>query len=151
MVNALLMEAGEQKVQMVYNARIREVEFGKKYKIVCDGKSYYGTHLVIATGGRSYSDSGSSGDGYELARSFGHHLVDTYPSIVQLRTNWPYNKSLKGLKVNAAGILRLSEQDGGKVLREESGEVLFTDYGLSGPVVSNSAPWWNPICLRGGI
>jgi len=129
-VLALLMEAEQQGIKIVYEARIQQVSYGKKYKITLGEQVYYGDYLLLATGGKSYSDSGTRGDGYKIAEAFSHRITKVYPSIVQLRSKHPV-KSLKGLKMHVKGRLLVDD----KLLREEFGEVLFTDYGLSGPVI----------------
>ncbi len=134
-VTSLLLECERLGIDIIYDARITSVEVGAKYKIQMDDKVYYGTQLIIATGGKSYSDSGSSGDGYKLGKTLGHSIKDTYPSIVQLQTKGKYNKSLKGLKYFTEGTLYELKDDKKDIIRVERGEVLFTDYGLSGPVI----------------
>jgi predicted Rossmann fold flavoprotein len=130
-VSALLMECQRLGIDIVYDTRIRTLEWDTKFMIRTELKTYYGNQLVIATGGKSYSDSGSSGDGYLLAKAFGHSIQKQYPSIVQLKTNDPNQKALKGLKYHVQASLFIGENR----VRVEDGEVLFTDYGLSGPVI----------------
>ena len=132
-VKALLYRADEVGVDIYYNHRVLEIEYTDKFRVSTENQKFYGDYLIIATGGKSYAASGSSGDGYALARSFGHHVIEPMPSIVQLVTNNAYNKSLKGLKVEARTKLVRTQTK--EVLREESGEVLFTEYGLSGPTI----------------
>lgn len=134
-VTSLLLECERLGIDIIYNARITKIEVGSKYKIQVEDKSYYGTQLIIATGGKSYSDSGSSGDGYRIGKNLGHSIIDTYPSIVQLQTKGKYNKALKGLKYYVEGRLYEENGDDKELVRVERGEVLFTDYGLSGPVI----------------
>lgn len=134
-ITSLLLECDRLGIDIVYNARITRVEAGSKYKIVAEDKTYYGTQLIIATGGKSYADSGSSGDGYKLGKNFGHSLIETFPSIVQLQTKGKYNKALKGLKMYCEGTLYELNNKVSTTIRVERGEVLFTDYGLSGPVI----------------
>ncbi len=81
---------------------------------------------VIATGGKAAPDLGSNGSGYKLLKSMGHRITDISPSLVQIRTEGKISGKLKGIKVNAKVTL-------GKEIK--CGEVLFTDYGLSGPPV----------------
>ncbi len=131
-VQALLMELNHKNIQLIYDARIKKIEYSNKFKISLDGKNYYGEKLILATGGKSYADSGSSGDGYLMAKEFGHHVTETYPSIVQLRTDSSYNKMLKGLKVKVKAKLL---DDKFQLVRDDQGEILFTDYGLSGPAI----------------
>lgn len=82
--------------------------------------------VIIATGGKAGSSLGSDGSGYVLLKSLGHTVTPLYPSLVQLKTETEFVKKLKGIKVNAR--VTLGE-------RTEEGELLFTDYGLSGPPV----------------
>ncbi|MBQ7574511.1 MAG: NAD(P)/FAD-dependent oxidoreductase [Clostridia bacterium] len=82
--------------------------------------------VVIATGGKAAPDLGSNGSGYNILSRLGHHISNLSPSLVQIKTAGDIPKKLKGIKVNAA--VTLGEN-------QETGEVLFTDYGLSGPPV----------------
>jgi predicted Rossmann fold flavoprotein len=132
-VKALLYRAEEVGVEIHYHQRVLDIEYTNKFRIYGDEQTFYGDYLIVATGGKSYADSGSSGDGYEIAKRFGHHIIEPMPSIVQLVTDNPYSKSLKGLKINAK--TQLINRDTQALLREESGEVLFTEYGLSGPTI----------------
>jgi len=134
-VTSLLIECDRLGIAIVYNARITNIDTESKYKIQTDEKTYYGTQLIIATGGKSYADSGSSGDGYNIGKTFGHSIKDTYPSIVQLQTKGKFNKALKGLKYFTEGTLYELIGEKKSMIRVERGDVLFTDYGLSGPVV----------------
>lgn len=95
------------------------------------GDKVYADKVIIAAGGKASPDLGSNGSGYKLAEKFGHKVTKLYPSLVQVRTVNPAAKSLQGLKVNAkAGFYK-----NGELLKSSDGEVLFTDYGLSGPPV----------------
>lgn len=131
-IKALLYECEHVGVQIEYNSRVKSVEFTDKFIVkTTEEKTYYGNYLIIATGGKSYGDSGSTGDGYRFAKCFHHRVVDQYKSIVQLKSNDSFIKSLKGLKLDVSGLITSNN----KVLRKETGEVLFTDYGLSGPII----------------
>ena len=90
------------------------------------GETARADKVIIASGGKAAPDLGSNGSGYALLKSFGHHITELRPSLVQLKINGDMVKKLKGIKVNANVTL-------GKF--SEYGEVLFTDYGLSGPAV----------------
>ena len=91
-----------------------------------DGEYVLADKVIIASGGKAAPDLGSNGSGYALLKSFGHHITELRPSLVQLKTRGDSAKKLKGIKVNAN--VTLGEFS-------EYGEVLFTDYGLSGPAV----------------
>lgn len=87
--------------------------------------------VIICAGGRANPNLGSNGSGYKLAMSFGHKIIEPFPAIVQIRLNAPYLKAIKGVKfIGKASII-----SDNKVLRCESGEILFTDYGISGPPI----------------
>lgn len=88
--------------------------------------------VIVTTGGLSYQSTGSTGDGHRMAKQSGHHLIDGKPSLVGLYTfeNWP--GKLQGLSLKN---VKLSLYKKNKKIRTELGEMLFTHYGISGPMV----------------
>ena len=108
-----------------------EVEKVKKKKIgfnviSYNGQSEYADNVIVATGGKAAPNLGSKGVGYEILESFGHKVTELSPSLVQIKTETDVVKKLKGIKLNANVSLGNFK---------EYGEVLFTEYGLSGPAV----------------
>ena len=87
--------------------------------------------LILATGGAAGRKVGGGMDGYRLAKSLGHHRTALYPSLVQLKTDPTYPRALKGVKAQCG----ISICRGSQVLARNSGEVLFTEYGVSGPAI----------------
>ena len=87
--------------------------------------------VILACGGAAGSKVGGVLDGYKLAKSLGHHRTALYPSLVQIKTDPTYPRALKGVKTPA----RLTLRRGSRVLAENEGEILFTEYGVSGPAV----------------
>ena len=87
--------------------------------------------LILAAGGAAGSKVGGVMDGYRLAKSLGHHRTALYPSLVQLKTDPTYPRALKGVKAQCG----ISICRGTQVLARNSGEVLFTEYGVSGPAI----------------
>lgn len=87
--------------------------------------------LIVACGGSAAPKLGGCSFGYDLLRSFGHHIVPLSPALVQLKTDMTYIKALKGIKSDA----QVKLLSGKKILAEIIGEVLFTEYGISGPAV----------------
>ena len=85
----------------------------------------------LAAGGAAGSKVGGGMDGYRLAKSLGHHRTALYPSLVQLKTDPTYPRALKGVKAQCG----ISICRGSQVLARNSGEVLFTEYGVSGPAI----------------
>lgn len=132
-LDVLRMEAQRLDVQFVCGfetAAMRHV--GGKYRLESYQKEQAEADTVIlACGGRAAPDLGSNGSGYRLLEQVGHRIVPTIPALVQVKTAAEYGKGLKGMKFDAG--VRLMYQ--GKELGQAAGEVLFTEYGLSGPPV----------------
>lgn len=84
--------------------------------------------VILAAGGKAAPQFGCDGSGYTLAEKFGHTVIPPFPAIVQLLSDAPYLKQLKGVRCD----VRLSLVSGNQMLHHENGELLFTDYGLSG-------------------
>ena len=105
---------------------------GGNYKIISDKVSFLAKNIIIATGLYSGGDRmGCDGSMLGILKNAGYKTVKTTPAIVQLKTETDIVKQLKGIKVNANVLLK----SGNKIIREEYGETLFCDYGLSGPPV----------------
>lgn len=97
-----------------------------------DGTAVKGDAVIIATGGYSYQSTGSTGDGYRFARECGHTVTDISPSLVPFNTREEYGKRLQGLSLRN---VTLSVYDGKKCLYEDFGEMMFTHFGVTGPLV----------------
>ncbi len=90
------------------------------------------TRVILASGGASYSRTGSTGDGYRMAKEMGHTLMPIRPALVPLEAEEGYPRDLQGLSLkNVRATLRCS----GRKVEEEFGEMLFTHFGVSGPIV----------------
>lgn len=129
--NALIKEAKLKGVVFKYNYNVTSVKKDKDKFVInneleCD-------KLVISVGGKSYTKTGSIGDGYEFAKSFGHKVYDIYPALVGLKTNDRIIKELSGVRTNCD----VSLYKGNSLLLTENGELQFTDYGLSGICIFN--------------
>lgn len=96
---------------------------------------------IIATGGLSYPVTGSDGDGYKFARQAGHVVTDTGPSLVPLQIREAFVKELQGLSLKN---IRISLYAGKKMVYEEFGEMLFTHFGVSGPVILSASSYLAP-------
>jgi len=89
--------------------------------------------VIVATGGLSYPGTGSTGDGYKLAQSCGHTLIEPRPGLVPLVTEESWVKQLQGLSLK--NVAASSFTAAGKKINEDFGELLFTHFGLSGPII----------------
>lgn len=92
--------------------------------------------VILATGGLSYSTTGSTGDGYKFARKEGHTITELSPALVPFEVKEPLVKELQGLSLRNINVRIMK---GGKTLYEEFGEMLFTHYGVSGPVLLSAS------------
>lgn len=89
--------------------------------------------VIIATGGMSYPGTGSTGDGYRWARSVGHNIIDPRPGLVPLVAEESWIKDLQGLSLKNVAATAFTAE--GKKINEDFGELLFTHFGLSGPII----------------
>lgn len=96
-----------------------------------DGRKIYGDKVIIATGGNAAPSTGSDGNGYELGKKLGHSIVEVFPGLVQLKLEGDMFKQVDGVKF--VGIARLFEKD--RLIKEDKGDILFTNYGISGPPI----------------
>ena len=94
--------------------------------------------VIIATGGLSYPSTGSTGDGYTWAKSLGHSLIPTHPSLVPLTAQEPWILPLAGLSLkNVRCTLRISK----KIMFEDIGEMMFTPTGITGPLILSASAY----------
>lgn len=95
-----------------------------------------GDAVIVATGGFSYQSTGSTGDGYRFARELGLKVTDISPSLVPLKTKEDYIPKLQGLSLKNTG---LTIKNGKKVLYEDFGEMMFTHFGVTGPMILSAS------------
>lgn len=114
-------------------AKVKEIRpKGQGFQILLEeGQSLKADRVIVATGGAASPQLGAKGSGYQLVEKLGHRMVPLFPALVQLRLESPHLKHLKGVKF--VGEVTLEAE--GKPLRKEEGEILFTDYGISGPPI----------------
>lgn len=109
-----------------------EVKDGKIHGVVCAGRTLACANVVLATGGKSYPRTGSAGDGYRLAQSLGHTIVPVRPALVPLSCADTRIHRMAGLELRNVEVRLYLD---GKRRAKEFGELSFTGFGLSGPVV----------------
>ena len=139
-VEAMVLYLRELGVELVIDARVEEIltqadEAGQLHATgfrLSDGRAYQGDAAILATGGASYPGTGSTGDGCRLAQRLGHHIVKLLPSLVPLETEDDWVKELQGLSLKNVRATLLSD---GEKVSDMFGEMLFTHFGISGPIV----------------
>ena len=102
-----------------------------------NGKEEAADGVIVATGGLSYPATGSTGDGYRFAKAAGHHVTKLYPSLVPLKTEESWCHELMGLSLKNIEITIKNSK--GKKVYNEFGEMLFTHFGVSGPVILSAS------------
>ncbi|MCR4718529.1 MAG: NAD(P)/FAD-dependent oxidoreductase [Firmicutes bacterium] len=112
-------------------------ENGRVSGVKTDTKIIKADSVILATGGASYPLTGSCGEGYEMAKKLGHTIVPLKPSLVPLVTREKWTKDLMGLTLKNVS-LTLSDMNGKKIYND-FGEMLFTHFGISGPIVLSSS------------
>lgn len=134
-VDALRFEAEKLGIKIETEFYVRKIEKdGFKFKIYSEErKKIEAGRVIIAAGGQSYPELGSNGSGFELAKELGHSVTKLSPSIVQLKTEKNQVKGLQGIKTDVA----VTAYGDNKKICTYDGELLFTDYGISGNVVFN--------------
>ena len=133
-LSALLKWVSELNVETLCGMRVEKllVENQVIKGVHSNGQEFRATKVILATGGKSYPATGSNGDGYELVRVLGHSIVPARPSLVPLETRGGLAKQLQGLTLkNVQATVWVNDKKCG----EDFGEMIFTHFGLSGPII----------------
>ncbi|NOX48681.1 MAG: NAD(P)/FAD-dependent oxidoreductase [Chlorobi bacterium] len=133
-LKALLQWVHDLKVDIRCGYRVEKliVENGMIQGLQANGQRFICRNIILATGGKSYPATGSNGDGYELARSLGHSIEKARPALVPLITKGGIAQKLQGLNLrNVRAVVWVNEKKTG----EGFGEMIFTHFGLSGPII----------------
>lgn len=134
-IDALRFEAERVGVKFLLDFYVKKIEKkGFQFIIYSEDKRIITSNRVLlSAGGKSYPELGSNGSGFELAREFGHTITPLFPSIVQFKTEEYQVKGLKGIKLDT----KVTAYGDNKKICTYDGELLFTDYGVSGNVIFN--------------
>ncbi len=137
-IDALFLELRRLRVPIV-NGRVEslEVRDGAVTGMRVNGGVLPGQAVILATGGASYPATGSTGDGYRFAAQAGHTVVPPRPSLVPLESDDPACGQMQGLSLK--NVLLTVKNQKGKIVYQEQGELLFTHFGLSGPLVLSAS------------
>ena len=147
-LNVFTKELNKKQVKIKFDARVTGIETeNNKVKAVIymdknnESKKLLVDKVILATGGKTYSATGSTGDGYEIAKKLGHTVTQIKPSLVPLTaTGESLNncKELQGLSLKNVSI-KLVNTENKKAIYEDFGEMLFTHFGVSGPIILSSS------------
>ena len=141
-VNCFVKKIKEQKIKVILNTEVTEilknnenVAIGIKTK----NETIKGDKIILATGGKSYPLTGSTGDGYKIAKKLGHTVTELKPSLVPLTTyEEELHKNLQGLSLKNVEI-KIIDISKNKEIYKDFGEMLFTHFGVSGPIILSAS------------
>lgn len=134
-VDAIVRHLHDQKVEIRTNAAVTEliIEDGRVCGVrLADGTQIEAAAVILATGGASYPATGSTGDGYALARAAGHTVTEIFPALVPLVTSDAWVKDVQGLSLRN---VRATLYHAGRKEQDFFGEMLFTHFGVTGPII----------------
>ncbi|MDW7657492.1 MAG: NAD(P)/FAD-dependent oxidoreductase [Bacillota bacterium] len=133
-LDLLRREAERLPISVQTNCRVISMRISRPDCFILttsDGQKIAASRVIIATGGMAAPAFGCEGDGYALLAGLGHRLIEPHPALVQICTAKEAVRGFSGIRIDG----RVSLTCRGKILRQEDGEILFTDYGLSGPPI----------------
>lgn len=130
-VNTLLEELDDLGIEVLLNSEVLSIKKKNKFSVKTKEKSFEFDKVIFAVGGSSMPSSGSDGKSYKILENLGHNKIETFPALTQLKLSSDYLKSLSGVKV--VGDVKLLENN--KIIDKRNGDLLFTNYGISGPPI----------------
>lgn len=138
-VSALVRECRDADVEFIKDEAVKLViENDTVTGVLCKEDTYYCEKLLVATGGKSYPKTGSTGDGYKFAKQAGHTIVEIRPSLVPIVTKEKEPAEMMGLSLKNVA-LSVFKENNAKPIFNEQGEMLFTHFGVSGPLVLSAS------------
>lgn len=139
-IGGMTRELHNLGVEIHLNTAVKKIVGKEKFEYLelQDGKKVTGDACIVATGGFSYQTTGSTGDGYRFAKAMGHEVTDILPALVPMETKEAFVTELQGLSLrNVTAAI----YDGKKKLYDDFGEMLFTHYGVSGPLMLTASSY----------
>lgn len=138
-ISALERALKEQNVDILLNTCVEKIECADSRVtgvVLCGGRKIEADAVIVATGGMSYQATGSTGDGYRFAEESGHKVTECTPSLVPFNAQEEWVAKLQGLSLKNVLV---TIYDGKKKLYEDFGEMLFTHFGVSGPLILSAS------------
>jgi len=133
-IDIFRMALEDRNIPLYADCKINSINKKDGFTLYTSNESYGNfscNKLILSCGGKSATKTGSDGSGHKLGKSLGHSIIETLPGIVQLKLDYPYLKALAGIKFDGAISVLVND----KIICSDAGEVLFTDYGISGPPI----------------
>lgn len=139
-IAGLIRELQQLGVEVHLHAPVKKIVGKEQFEYIelQNGTRIEGDACIVATGGFSYQTTGSTGDGYRFAKELGHQVTEVLPALVPLTIKEWYAKELQGLSLRN---VKAAIYDGKKKLYDDFGEMLFTHYGVSGPLMLSASSY----------
>ncbi len=137
-INTLKKALRNENVEIEYNTFVKDLiveDNTVKGVVLEEGRKVYADKVIMATGGMSYPVTGSDGKGFDILRKYGHTITDLSPALVPMNVKEEFAKELQGLSLKNVTIAFFRKEGDKKPVYEEFGEMLFTHFGISGPIV----------------
>ncbi|GAB4115283.1 MAG: NAD(P)/FAD-dependent oxidoreductase [Candidatus Caldatribacteriota bacterium] len=132
-LNMLIKYLEEGKVNILLNSEVLDLQVNNNnFKLLLKNKQLNAKRIILCTGGKSYPQTGSTGDGYIWAKKMGHTIIHPVPALNPVKTEENWVKDLQGLSLKNVALYLFQK---GKKQDERFGEMLFTHFGISGPIV----------------
>ncbi len=144
-IAAFSRELKKRGVEILLNTEVKELSISDNTitgVILKNGKEIHGDSVIVCTGGVSYPSTGSTGDGYRFAKDSGHRLVEQRPGLVPFNVEEKWCSDLMGLSLKNVSLKMIT---GDSVLYEGFGEMLFTHFGVSGPLVLSASSFYGNV------
>ena len=139
-IKAFNMELKDKNVKVLLNSKVKKLISDNKKILgveLADGSNLYGDYFILCTGGLSYPQTGSSGEGLTYTRILGHNIIKPKPSLVPIEVEEVWIKDLQGLSLKNVELRIMDSKN--KSIYKEFGEMIFTHYGISGPIVLSAS------------
>lgn len=132
-LDVLLYELNREDINIICNAYVKDIiKNNNKFSIKLeDGTIHKGDSVIITTGGKAMTSSGSDGNGFELSARLGHAITHIFPALVQLKLEGQYFKQIQGVKIVGTAEILYNN----KSILKDRGDILFANYGISGPPI----------------
>lgn len=141
-LDCFINELKKQDVETRLNSEVVEIEANKQKEVTGvyleTGEFLKASKVILATGGKSYPKTGSNGSGYKLAKKLGHSITNIKPSLVPLIADENLCQKMQGLSLKNVKI-KIKDLNKQKIIYEDFGEMLFTHFGVSGPIILSAS------------
>ena len=133
-------------VKIHLNEKVIDLVFSEtEKKVITNTNEYITDRVIVCTGGKSYPSTGSTGDGYHFAKKFGHEIISPKPALCPIEIEGDFCKNLQGVSLKNVTLSLIVK---GKTVYKELGEMIFTHFGISGPIVLSASSYLNKYQLN---